>query len=178
MKKKLAFWTALITLVTSITMTIHLVAEKYSIPMDNSSIVENNIRDTIIVIKEKPMYLAQQSIDKNIEGIQIDHISRLINDFDKSYIDFIHTRQRKQVVDTLDDGRINRRRVPKLESKSSEQTYKEMESAHSQLIAVLIQKNLRDNYSLVLDNQEQQLRHALKSFSNLSSELLGLEASL
>lgn len=144
----------------------------------NNQTTVRDIRKIDTVFIEKPIYV-QTSTSMEISERPLDmseKVSALISAFDHSSIDNINTQIRRTVYDTLSDGSVNRRRIPLLLSKTTEQTFIEMKSVNAELIALLNASGLTEEYATVIDSQKNQLHLASQKFSgDMNSPLCGIE---
>lgn len=136
---------------------------------------KDNQGDSLPSVQNVPVLAETNSFEETEQDLSGD-ISELISSFDQSQADFLDTRMRELQVDTLLDGTIQRKRVPRLITKTSEQAYLEMESAHAHLVSFLESEELVYSYQIVLNKQEEQIVHAYKLFrGNMGSPLYGLK---
>jgi hypothetical protein len=139
---------------------------------------QDNQGDSVLRVQNVPVLAETNSFEEVKQGLSGD-ISELISSFDQSQSDFLDTRMRELRVDTLSDGTIQRKRVPRLITKTSEQAYLEMESAHAHLVSYLESEELVYSYHTVLNKQEEQIAHAYKLFrGNMGSPLYGLKSKV
>ena len=166
-------------IVISIIIGVFTIYDRLNSPQEERSSSNRDpvttLTDTVIV--EKVQYVNAPAIAQSEQRSfnLSDKISGLIKAFDQSSIDNINTQTRRSITDTLSDGTVQKRRVALLESKTSEETYWEMQSANSELIGLLTKHDLIGQYEVVLKAQEARLKQAGKQFSgNMNSPLFGL----